>query len=450
MENLVRRGRNNGIGVTMATQRAATLNKDLLTQVDGLVAMRVTAPQDRDAIRDWVRGQGDEDGWSMIAPSLPNLATGEAWWWIPEHKLLKRVQVRPSRTFDSSPTRTRGETSQPPKSFADVDLNTIKDRIAATIERGKETDPKELRRRVAELQLQLRHRDRDLAELRAASPTVPRETVDPEILKRLDQALIALDGPQRLLRELQEVVGTTLEQLVKQAAGPTQQVDAAAAELRALISSSHPGPEETRADAPADPQASAPPQNHGRTVAADPVQSRNVAEAGPVHGDDALSPARQRLLQALAAMESIGLADAAKLQLALWAGVSPKSSGYSNNLGALRTAGLVDYPGPGRVALTARGRVHVQGEDLALASLAEFHEHIQRLLPAARWRIMAALLRVHPTALAKAELAQQVNVSASSSGYSNNLGGLRSLGLIDYPQPGTVAATDLLFPAGLS
>lgn len=124
----------------MATQRAATLNKDLLTQVDGLMAMRVTAPQDRDAIRDWVRGQGDEDGWSMIAPPLPNLATGEAWWWIPEHKLLKRVQVRPSRTFDSSPTRTRGETSQPPKSFADVDLNTIKDRIAATIERGKETD----------------------------------------------------------------------------------------------------------------------------------------------------------------------------------------------------------------------------------------------------------------------------------------------------------------------
>lgn len=34
---------------------------------------------------------------------------------------------------------------------------------------------------------------------------------------------------------------------------------------------------------------------------------------------------------------------------------------------------------------------------------------------------------------------------SASSGYANNLGALRSLGLIDYPSPGMVAATDLLF-----
>jgi DNA helicase HerA-like ATPase len=36
-ENIVRRGRNAGIGITLITQRPAVLNKDVLTQVDGLV-----------------------------------------------------------------------------------------------------------------------------------------------------------------------------------------------------------------------------------------------------------------------------------------------------------------------------------------------------------------------------------------------------------------------------
>jgi uncharacterized protein len=40
MEDLVRRGRARGLGVSLVTQRAAVLNKDLLTQVEVLVALR--------------------------------------------------------------------------------------------------------------------------------------------------------------------------------------------------------------------------------------------------------------------------------------------------------------------------------------------------------------------------------------------------------------------------
>ena len=38
-----------------------------------------------------------------------------------------------------------------------------------------------------------------------------------------------------------------------------------------------------------------------------------------------------------------------------------------------------------------------------------------------------------------------IDVSPTSGGYFNNLGSLRSLGLVDYPQPGTVAAQPVLF-----
>ena len=96
-ENIVRRGRNNGIGVTLITQRSAVLNKDVLTQVDGLVAMRMLSPQDRAAIDAWVHDHADMQTAQSVEVTLPTLANGECWWWIPELDLLKRVQVRQSR-----------------------------------------------------------------------------------------------------------------------------------------------------------------------------------------------------------------------------------------------------------------------------------------------------------------------------------------------------------------
>ncbi|WP_141244932.1 hypothetical protein [Mycobacterium intracellulare] len=62
--------------------------------------------------------------------------------------VLDRVQIRKTRTFDSSPTRQRGHGGWTPKTFADVDLWPRScDRVAATIERVKADDPRELRRR---------------------------------------------------------------------------------------------------------------------------------------------------------------------------------------------------------------------------------------------------------------------------------------------------------------
>ena len=48
-EDIVRRGRARGLGVTLITQRAAIINKNVLTQTEVLVCLRVMAPQDREA-----------------------------------------------------------------------------------------------------------------------------------------------------------------------------------------------------------------------------------------------------------------------------------------------------------------------------------------------------------------------------------------------------------------
>ena len=46
VERLVSRGRNKGIGVVLVSQRAATINKDVLTQVDNLFVRRLVGPQE--------------------------------------------------------------------------------------------------------------------------------------------------------------------------------------------------------------------------------------------------------------------------------------------------------------------------------------------------------------------------------------------------------------------
>jgi hypothetical protein len=58
MEEIVRRGRIRGFIPWLITQRPAVLSKDVLSQVDGLVAFKLTASQDRKAIGDCVRRGG--------------------------------------------------------------------------------------------------------------------------------------------------------------------------------------------------------------------------------------------------------------------------------------------------------------------------------------------------------------------------------------------------------
>jgi hypothetical protein len=69
-------------------------------------------------------------------------------------------------------------------------------------------------------------------------------------------------------------------------------------------------------------------------------------------------------------------------------------------------------------------------------------------LPPAKWRIVEELIGAYPKALAKDTLAERIGVSPTSGGYFNNLGSLRSLGLLDYPRPSEVVASPVLFLNG--
>jgi len=169
IEDIVRRGRARGLGCTLITQRAAVLNKNVLTQIEVLVALRTIAPQDREAIDAWINVHGTIEQKARLATSLPSLPIGTAWFWSPGWlDLFQQVQIRRRRTFDSSATPTVGAAPMKPKQLAEVDLARVSERLQATIAQAKADDPRELRRRITELENASKKSSIDPAEIERA------------------------------------------------------------------------------------------------------------------------------------------------------------------------------------------------------------------------------------------------------------------------------------------
>jgi len=159
-EDIVRRGGQRGIGIILVTQRAAVLNKNVLTQVQILVALRTIAPQDLDAMKAWIDVHGTAEQQKTLMDSLPALPTGDAWFWSPgwpdAEGIFQRVHILPIETFDSGATPRPGEKRVEPKKAAEVDLDALRRQMAATIERAKQTDPRELHKKIRELENKLK------------------------------------------------------------------------------------------------------------------------------------------------------------------------------------------------------------------------------------------------------------------------------------------------------
>ncbi|MCC6192244.1 MAG: DUF87 domain-containing protein [Anaerolineales bacterium] len=234
LEDWVRRGRASGIGVTLIDQRAASVNKDVLTQIELLVAHRHTSPQDRKALQEWVRGHDTEGHEAAFMESLAALKQGEAWFWSPNWlDLFQRVQVRPRRTYDSSRTPERGQALPAPKAQAEVDLEALKAQLTRTIEQARENDPRELKAQIAKLQGELR-------KAAAAQPAPKVERVEVPVLDagdvarmmaaagRLDEAAAAIQrlvaAYQASAKELSELVRTAQARLEARPAAPRPQM----------------------------------------------------------------------------------------------------------------------------------------------------------------------------------------------------------------------------------
>lgn len=392
MEEIVRRGRIKGFIPWLITQRPAVLSKDVLSQVDGLIAFKLTSSQDRDAIGGWIEGQADRAVGREILASLPTMQRGEGVVWVPGRGVLKTVAFPPKETFDSSRTPERGEVRRD-RTLKPLDLSRLKDRLASLEEETKAGDPKALKAEVARLTRELARAQKQIAE----PPAPERGIVN---AAEIEEA-----------RALGERIGF--------AAGVNAARDALA---RLSPGDAAPRPQRVVRDAPEPRLPSAP-----------------IIPAAGVTGP------QQRVLNALAWWAAFGISNPTKEQVGFIAGYSPSSGGFANLNGGLRSNGLIEYPAGGRLALTEAGQEKAEAPTLALTREA-FHAQVRAKLSGPQWRVLEPALNAHPNAISSQQVAEIAGYSASSGGFANLRGSLKTLTLIDYPGAGQVRASDWLFP----
>jgi hypothetical protein len=433
-EDIVRRGGQRGIGCALITQRSAVLNKNVLTQAQMLIVLRTIAPQDLAAMKAWIDVHGTIEEGKTLMDSLPSLPIGDAWFWSPgwptAEGIFKRAHVFPIETFDSGATPKPGQKPVVPKNLADVDLDALKKQMAATIEKAKNDDPRLLRKRIAELE-----------KAKAPVPAqvnigkISQEQFDKEIVQACKVAIQKrdaewkpkLDAANEEVRRLGRIVGKIADLIPGKGS------------IAVNVMTMKP-PEKVSIVSPV--LIKEPPLSLDGFRTANPAIERTE----PAHNDGSITGPEQRILDAIAWANSIGIEHPENPIIAFLSGyTNPKSTGYTNPRGYLVGKGLIAYPSPGRVELTSEGSARAN-QPSTPASREELHRVILERLTGPQARILQVLLEHEGESVPNEELAQAAGyTNPKSTGYTNPRGNLRSYGLTDYPRPGFVRAKDILF-----
>lgn len=430
-EDIVKLGRSRGLGATLVTQRPATLNKNVLEVCESLILHRLMGPNDRKAVKGWVEANGDERELKLVMDSMASLGLGEAWLYSPGWlKLLERIRVRARHTFDSSATPEVGAQVIEPTERAPVDLDELRERMAETVERAKANDPRELHRRIETLEA-------ELEAARTAAPEPERILVpDREAAVRLTEETARmealLDELARFETELREREAPLLARIVEHQERMTE----THADLVRLLDFAGSLPRE---GAPSAAPVSAAPVPPAPAVVS---PSRRPAPAPNSNGASATGP-QQRVLDALAWLRTVGIEPASRLQVAMVAGYHERTKGFTNALGAMNGE-LVIYPQPGFVQLTDAGAAQANAPGRPLTN-DDLHAMIYAQVGGGRARILKPIVERYPGTITRAELAEMLGYHERTKGFTNGLGRLRSLGLIEYPQPGVVEACPVMF-----
>ncbi len=392
IDRLVRRGRSSGIGVTLISQRAAVINKDVLTQIEVLICLRTISPQDRKALEAWVEAHDAHDQKGEFMASLASLAIGEAWIWSPGWlDLFKRVQIRERKTFDSSATPKIGEKAKWPTAAAVVDLEKLRAELASTIERAKAEDPRELRKKIAALE----------AELGKASGKMPIATVDAAQLRKIQK----------------ESYAQGFIEAERAAAGKETRLRRALAAASDALASAH---------SLLNRKVSTPPvAGHPHTPTVRPVVVPTPAprHVRPTALSSSIPGGERKILTALAQY----LQGRSKTQVAILTAYAARGGAFANYLGALRSKGMIE--GRDLLRITEAGLAALGPYD-PLPTGRELLEHWLKQLGKAERLILSRLTEIYPAAASKEDLGVATGYEPSGGAFNNAIGKLRTLELV--------------------
>lgn len=406
IEDIVRRGRAAGLGCMLISQRAASVNKDVLTQVEAIIAHRHTSPQDRSALKAWVEGHDTEGNGKLFLETLADLKKGEAWLWSPEWmQVFAKVQVRKRRTFDSSATPKQGKVAKP-TAQAEIDLDALTEKLKQSVEQARENDPKELNKRIAEL-------ERELARAGGADQNQVNDIVANALAERDDQWRSRLYHWVRGTEEARNELSARIERL--------PQMMEYTPDASIPFIDGHPGRQTVKP----------------KKIASEVLTPKGRAAVGTIDTtviEHVKSGALEsRILDALAWWEAVGIKHPSRTQVAFVSG-SKVGGHFNNTVSKLRTSGLVDYPEGGSVCLTDAGRSQSNVTD-APRNFDGLCAMVRGVIDGGLPTLIFDTLVEHGE-MSKDELSEIIDKRGGH--FNNTVSRLRSLGVLDYPSKGRV------------
>lgn len=392
-QRLIKIGRNFGIGVSMISQRPQEVNKKVLNQTECLIAFQMTGPQERKAIESWVQDKEDAEAVD-INELLPKLRVGNAHVWSPQWlKFRGVVKILPKRTADVSSTPRVGGHAQTVK-LSKLDLDALREDMAALIERATEDDPELLKKRITQLEKQLKS-NANAVEVVAKAVDRPYPVFDDTSFKDLEVVILAQMWE---IAQAGNHAKAEIQGVLKQYKDDCRRT---ATELRKVR------PEELKKEA-----------LRGRV-------RENIAKArAKANGSPSSLPKVERLI--LTALAQHDSREISRSELALQVGYHGNSKGFSNGLSALRSRGAID--GHRGMQITNVG-LHELGDYEKLPEGPELLDwYCANKLTPAEGRILHAI--AESSGLSRDELAEKVGYHPSSKSFANGLSRLRSLHLV--------------------
>lgn len=421
-------GRGIGFIFLIESQRPQKVHNDTLDCCETLIAMRVAHPRSREAIKEWMDGNGDPAKAKEVLATLAQMKRGEGWVWSPENEYgPTRVQFPMFSTFDSfAPPQAQKRVTN--AGWSTVDLEAVKTKLAAVITEQKANDPRELKAEIERLKAEKR-------KLEAANHHVAAVAPSKDQIERATSAAVktATAPLIRQLEQMKKLAQQTIDNLSR-AVAPLNTL----ANLEDLQDRTKNVLDRTNIVLPA--PTLKPPADWPKPV------NRPAPAVSHTNGDGTISRAEQNMLDQLAELAALGIAQPSKVQLSLMCGYSnPRSGGFSEPIAKILERGLIVYPVPGEVSLTDAGRAAAAHVERPLTT-AELHSRLFAKLGSAETKILKEIMSVYPNAINKDLLASACGYSnVRSGGFSEPIGRLRELGIVDYPQTGQVKAAEWLY-----
>lgn len=401
METIVRRGRVRGFIPWLISQRPAVLNKNVLSQSDGLIAMKLTSSQDRDQLGDWVEGQADRAEWKAMRAELATLPRGDGVIWIPARGILSRATFPTKATFDSSRTPKRGETVTA-AALKPINLTALREKLGKVEAEVAANDPSALKARIRTLEAEARKN--------AASDQAAKINTADQVA--LDAA--NADGYRSGWLEGHKIGIGTARAALKFA---TERICEKLVEASGLIDAQAFAQEQER------PKPRPAPVTSPKASVLHQAPSRHKPIPQSNGGGMATGGAELRILRVLAARHP---ARFTKPQWATLARMKRTGGTWQTYVSRLRTAGYIDEGGGlvgcTEAGLAAAGECSAQGDVL---------EQWKSALGSGPSKMIDQLMAAHPDGLDRANLADLTGMTASGGTFQTYLSRLKSNGLVE-------------------